>query len=234
LLEFDHPADVLPDDAAAAPHPHHRPVRHLLLPHRYRHTARASLVLPGDDRHRRDLHPRRHLAVRDRSVQDGVGHRQARTPTRAAGHRVNRRIDARAGGPSRDNGQMSRPSTDAVVIGAGPNGLAAAVTLARAGLEVHVLEAQHVPGGGARTLDSELADGLRYDVCSAVHALALASPFFRQFDLAARGVQLAVPEVSYAQPLEGGRAAVAYRSLERTASELGDDGGAWRDLFRPL
>lgn len=129
---------------------------------------------------------------------------------------------------------MSRPSTDAVVIGAGPNGLAAAVTLARAGLEVHVLEAQQVPGGGARTLDSDLAEGLRYDVCSAVHALALASPFFRQFDLAARGVELAVPEVSYAQPLEGGWAAVAYRSLERTASELGDDGGAWRDLFAPL
>src|SRR5699024_525687 len=129
---------------------------------------------------------------------------------------------------------MSRPSTDAVVIGAGPNGLAAAVTLARAGLEVHVLEAQHVPGGGARTLDSYLADGLRCHVCSAVHALPLASPFIRQFDLAARGVELAVPEVSYAQPLEGGWAAVAYRSLERTASELWDDGGAWRDLFAPL
>src|SRR5699024_1815549 len=106
--------------------------------------------------------------------------------------------------------------------------------LARAGLEVHVLEAQQVPGGGARTLDSDLAEGLRYDVCSAVHALALASPFFRRFDLAARGVELAVREVSYAQLLEGGRAAVAYLSLVRTASELGCDSGGWWVLFASL
>ncbi|QOR71465.1 NAD(P)/FAD-dependent oxidoreductase [Ruania alkalisoli] len=129
---------------------------------------------------------------------------------------------------------MVRTSTDAVVIGSGPNGLTAAVTLARAGLEVTVLEAQPVAGGGARTLASPLADGLRHDICSAVHALALASPAFREFDFAARGVELVSPEISYAQPLDGGRAAVAYHSLGRTVAELGVDGTAWRRFFAPL
>lgn len=128
----------------------------------------------------------------------------------------------------------AREVTDAVVVGSGPNGLAAAVTLARAGLEVLVLEAEDTPGGGVRTLDLGLAPGLVHDICSAVHPLALASPFFRELDLAARGVELVTPEVAYAQPLDGGRAGLAYTSLERTAAELGADGAAWTDLFAPL
>jgi phytoene dehydrogenase-like protein len=123
---------------------------------------------------------------------------------------------------------MTRP--DVVVVGSGPNGLAAAVTLARAGLGVLVLEAQPTVGGGARTLDLGLADGIVHDVCSAVHPMAWASPFFRAFDLPARGVELLVPEVSYAQPLPGGRAGIAYRSLDRTVDALGVDGPAWRSL----
>lgn len=123
---------------------------------------------------------------------------------------------------------------DVVVVGSGPNGMAAAVVMARAGLDVQVFEAQPTPGGGARSLDLGLESGLLHDVCSAVHPLAAASPFFRAFDLRARGVELRFPEVSYAQPLDGGQAGIAYRDLERTADSLGPDGRAWRRLFGPL
>ncbi len=119
---------------------------------------------------------------------------------------------------------------DAVVVGSGPNGLAAAVTLARAGVRVTVLEAEDTVGGGARTLDLGLAPGIVHDVCSAVHPMAWASPFFRAFDLPAHGVELLTPEVSYAQPLDGRPAAIAFRDLDRTMERHGSDGGAWRSL----
>jgi phytoene dehydrogenase-like protein len=121
---------------------------------------------------------------------------------------------------------------DAVVIGAGPNGLAAAVTLARAGLSVAVYEQASTIGGGARTAELTLP-GFRHDVCSAVHPMALASEFFQRFGLADR-VALVVPELSYAHPLDGGRAGLAWRDLDRTAEGLGADGRAWKRLFAPL
>ena len=122
---------------------------------------------------------------------------------------------------------------DVTVVGSGPNGLAAAVLCARAGLKVQVLEAQTTLGGGSRTLaDPEFPD-VRHDICSAIHPLALASPFFAEFDLRARGVGLAVPEISYANPLAGRPAALAYRDLERTCAGL-SDGASWRHLLGPL
>ncbi|APU14666.1 MULTISPECIES: phytoene desaturase family protein [Actinoalloteichus] len=130
-------------------------------------------------------------------------------------------------------GTGRRPALDAVIVGAGPNGLAAAVILARAGLRVEVHEAAATPGGGARTEELTLP-GHRHDVCSAVHPMGLASPFFRAFDLAAHGVRMLQPEVAYAHPLDGGRAGLAWRDLDRTADGLGVDGRAWRRLLAPL
>src|SRR5579859_5187807 len=122
---------------------------------------------------------------------------------------------------------------DALVVGSGPNGLAAAVTLAAAGLRVRVIEGAASPGGGCRTEELTLP-GFRHDVCSAAHPLALASPFFRRFDPAAWGVRFAHPEVVYAHPLDGGRAAVVTRSVAETAARLGPDGAAYRRLMGPI
>lgn len=122
--------------------------------------------------------------------------------------------------------------TDVTVVGSGPNGLAAAVTMARAGLSVQVLDTAPTAGGGTRTQEL-IRPGHFHDVCSAVHPMALAAPFFRAFGLAER-IRLTIPEASYAQPLDGGRAAVAYRSLERTILGLGPDGQAFGALMRPL
>src|SRR6476646_10916977 len=101
---------------------------------------------------------------------------------------------------------MQDGPVDAVVIGAGPNGLAAAITLARAGRSVRVYEAADTPGGGMRTHELTLP-GFRHDACSTILPLALASPFFRTVDLAARGVEIVHPDAPVAHPLDGARAA---------------------------
>src|SRR5215207_4791328 len=124
------------------------------------------------------------------------------------------------------------PALDAIVVGAGPNGLAAAVTLARAGLAVRVYEAEATVGGGARTAELTLP-GFRHDVCSAVHPMALVSPFFRAFELERR-VELRLPPASFGHPLDGGISGIAYNDLERTADRLGRDGRAYARLLRPL
>lgn len=123
--------------------------------------------------------------------------------------------------------------TRAVVVGSGPNGLAAAVTLAAEGIDVTVLEAADSPGGGTRTVEATLP-GLLHDECSGFHPLAVDTAFSRRFDLTQHGVTWALPEVQYAHPLDGGRGAAVRRSVDETAASLGPDQSSYRRLFGSL
>ncbi|WP_329121123.1 phytoene desaturase family protein [Streptomyces sp. NBC_01465] len=122
---------------------------------------------------------------------------------------------------------------DAIVVGAGPNGLAGAVALAQQGLSVTVLEAADTIGGGVRTSELTLP-GLLHDHCAAVHPMATASPFLRSLALERHGLEWRRAEIDLAHPLDRGPAAVLQRSLDDTARGLGRDGAAWRRLFAPL
>ncbi|MFT7474867.1 MAG: phytoene dehydrogenase-like protein [Verrucomicrobiales bacterium] len=129
---------------------------------------------------------------------------------------------------------MTSSTTDAVVIGAGPNGLAAAITLARAGRSVVVLEANDTIGGAARS--AELTEpGVVHDIGSAIHPMVKASPFFTAIerDLVDHGLEWIVPPAAAAHPLDDGRAAVAWNDLDTTVAELGEDGDAYRDYYAP-
>lgn len=121
---------------------------------------------------------------------------------------------------------------DAIVVGSGPNGLAAAITLAREGLAVRVYEASDTPGGGTRSAELTLP-GFTHDVCATVVATALVSPFFEALDLGRTGIELAHPAIPAAHALDG-RAVLLHRSIEATADGLGRDGGAYRRLMGPI
>jgi phytoene dehydrogenase-like protein len=120
--------------------------------------------------------------------------------------------------------------SDAIVVGSGPNGLACAVALAREGAHVTVLEAEETVGGGARSAELTVP-GVVHDVCSAVHAMAAASPFLRSLHLERHGLEWCHAEVDLAHPMIDGTAAVMLRSIEETARGLGEDGPAWKRLF---
>jgi phytoene dehydrogenase-like protein len=120
--------------------------------------------------------------------------------------------------------------SQAVVVGAGPNGLACAVALAREGVEVTVLEADERIGGGTRS-DELTVPGLVHDLCSAVHPMAVGSPFLNSLALERHGLEWRWPEVDCAHPLDDGSAGLMLQSIEETARELGPDGSAWRRVF---
>lgn len=130
-------------------------------------------------------------------------------------------------------GRSASTETDAIVVGAGPNGLSAAITLARAGRSVLVLEAEDTPGGGCRSQELPLP-GFVHDVCAAIHPLGAASPALAGLPLADHGLEWVHPEAPAAHPLPDGSAAVLERSLDGTAEGLGPDSRAWRRVVGPL
>lgn len=125
------------------------------------------------------------------------------------------------------------PDHDALIIGSGPNGLAAAIHLAQNGWRVKVIEGSDTIGGGTRTKELTLP-GFKHDVCSAVHPMGIASPFMRSLELEKHGLRWLQPDVPLAHPLEDGRAAVLHRSFEETCAALGKDAGIYRRYWAPL
>ncbi|MDB5062212.1 MAG: FAD-dependent oxidoreductase, partial [Mucilaginibacter sp.] len=129
--------------------------------------------------------------------------------------------------------KLDKRDYDAVIIGSGPNGLAAGIFLQQHGLSVLILEAKHTIGGGLRTAGLTLP-GFKHDICSAVHPLAAGSPFFKTLPLHNYGLEYLYPEVDAAHPFDNGTAAIVKRSIDETARLLGSDAQTYLDLFKPL
>jgi phytoene dehydrogenase-like protein len=121
---------------------------------------------------------------------------------------------------------------DAVVVGAGPNGLAAAITLAQAGRSVALIEGAETIGGGTRSAELTLP-GFLHDVCSATHPLGKGSPFFATLDLERHGVEWIEPPIQIGHPLDDGSVGLVWRDLDRTAEALGRDGPMYRRMLAP-
>lgn len=122
---------------------------------------------------------------------------------------------------------------DAVVVGSGPNGLAAAIVLQQVGLSVLLIEGSDTIGGGLRTKALTLP-GFQHDVCSAIHPLAMGSPFFQKLPLAQFGLKFIQPDIAAAHPLDDGTAASLHRSIDELCDDLGSDGRSYRKLISPL
>lgn len=128
---------------------------------------------------------------------------------------------------------MAKESYDAVVVGAGPNGLSAGIELARRGLSVLVVEGRETIGGGARSEEVTLP-GFSHDICSAIHPVGVVSPFFRSLEIERWGVEWVEPPAALAHPFDDGSAAVLFKSLEETGATLGRDADAYASLVRPF
>lgn len=129
---------------------------------------------------------------------------------------------------------MNKSTTyDAIIVGSGPNGLAAAIRLALEGLKVKVFEASATVGGGMRTAEL-MQQGVHHDICSAIHPMAASSPFLKQLPLSDFGLEWIQPQYPVAHPLDNGKAVVMQRSLEATADDLGIDSASYKNLMQPI
>jgi len=128
---------------------------------------------------------------------------------------------------------VAKKDYDAIVVGSGPNGLSAAITLQREGLSVLLLEGKNTIGGGMRTEELTLP-GFKHDICSAIHPMASDSGFFQSLPLHDFGLEYITPPIAFAHPLDDGTAGAAYNSLDETVEALGEDGRAYRNLMEPV
>ncbi len=129
--------------------------------------------------------------------------------------------------------KLEKREYDAVVVGSGPNGLAAAILLQQNGLSVLLIEGKDTIGGGMRSAELTLP-GFTHDICSAIHPLAAASPFFETLPLASYGLEYIYPEIAAAHPFDNGSAAVLKHTVNETAALLGADQQAYKDLLQPV
>ena len=129
--------------------------------------------------------------------------------------------------------KLEKRDFDAIIVGSGPNGLAAAIHLQQNGLSVLILEAKSEIGGGLRSAELTLP-GFTHDICSAIHPLAVGSPFFQQLPLADHGLEYIYPEIAAAHPFDNGTAAVLKQSITETAELLGSDEQAYLKLIQPI
>src|SRR5688572_12348994 len=128
---------------------------------------------------------------------------------------------------------MSRNQYDVIIVGSGPNGLAAAIAIQQVGLSVLLLEGKAKIGGGLRSEELTLP-GFIHDVCSAIHPMAAGSPFFNSLPLSEYGLEFIYPKLSAAHPFDDGTAALLSKSTTETADSLGKDAGKYLSLIKPL
>jgi phytoene dehydrogenase-like protein len=129
--------------------------------------------------------------------------------------------------------RLEKRDFDAIVVGSGPNGFAAAIAMQQVGLSVLILEGKQQIGGGMRSAEFTIP-GFQHDICSAIHPLAVASPFFRSLPLAQHGLEFIYPNVAAAHPLDDRETGFMYRSAHETAQLLGEDSAAYLELVEPL